>query len=252
MINRLNIWAPSNKLIWMIHILSISCGIALRWTLQDLTDDKSALVQVLAWCHQAPSHYLSQRWPRYMSPYGITRPQWVNTLPENNRVVVTTEFPIRLLKPRQVNPNVSHFLYQALWNDCRMQCCITSKWYMERSWELIEEPISAALGCGWGSLAGMGSSSSSHIELVRIFTLQTSYIPLWNNWGYAGLTEWGLVKPHNVNNLSQHWFRQLFVTGSASNLNLNQYRLRTNATPTNIIYWFFFQNSDVFIQENAF
>ena len=24
----------------------------------DLTDDKSAFVQVMAWCHQAPSHYL--------------------------------------------------------------------------------------------------------------------------------------------------------------------------------------------------
>ena len=33
----------------------------------DLTDDKSALVQVMAWCHQATSHYLSQYWPRSMS-----------------------------------------------------------------------------------------------------------------------------------------------------------------------------------------
>ena len=41
------------------------------------TDDKSTLVQVMAWCHQATSHYLSQCWPRSLSPYGITRPQWV-------------------------------------------------------------------------------------------------------------------------------------------------------------------------------
>ena len=32
----------------------------------------------MAWCHQATSHYLSQCWPRFMSPYGVTRPQWVN------------------------------------------------------------------------------------------------------------------------------------------------------------------------------
>ena len=44
----------------------------------DLTDDKSALVQVMAWCRQATSHYLSQCWPRSVLPYGITRPQWVN------------------------------------------------------------------------------------------------------------------------------------------------------------------------------
>ena len=33
--------------------------------------------RVMAWCHQATSHYLSQCWPRSMSPYGITRPYWV-------------------------------------------------------------------------------------------------------------------------------------------------------------------------------
>ena len=43
-----------------------------------LTDDKSTLVQVMAWCHQATSHYLSQCWPSSMSPYGINRQQCVN------------------------------------------------------------------------------------------------------------------------------------------------------------------------------
>ena len=32
----------------------------------------------MAWCRQAASHYLSQCWPRSMSPYGVTRSQWVN------------------------------------------------------------------------------------------------------------------------------------------------------------------------------
>ena len=45
---------------------------------QDLTDDKSTLVQVMAWCRQATSHYLNQCWPRSLSPYGVTRPQCVN------------------------------------------------------------------------------------------------------------------------------------------------------------------------------
>ena len=44
----------------------------------DLTDDKSTMVQVMAWCHQAPSHYLNQCWPRSLLQCGITRPQWVN------------------------------------------------------------------------------------------------------------------------------------------------------------------------------
>ena len=38
----------------------------------DLTD-KSTLVQVMAWCHQATSHYLNQCWSSSMSPYCATR-----------------------------------------------------------------------------------------------------------------------------------------------------------------------------------
>ena len=46
----------------------------------DFADDQSTLVQVMAWCHQATSHYLSQCWPRSLSPYGVTRPQWINAV----------------------------------------------------------------------------------------------------------------------------------------------------------------------------
>ena len=43
-----------------------SFEIALTWILLELTD-KPILVQVMAWWHQAISHYLSQCWPRSMS-----------------------------------------------------------------------------------------------------------------------------------------------------------------------------------------
>ena len=46
----------------------ISSEIALRWMPPDLTDNKSTLVQVMALCHQATSHYLSQCWTRFMLP----------------------------------------------------------------------------------------------------------------------------------------------------------------------------------------
>ena len=62
----------------MNGVWGISYEIALRWMPLDLTDDKSTLIQVMAWCLQATSHYLSQCWPRSMSPNGVTRPQWVN------------------------------------------------------------------------------------------------------------------------------------------------------------------------------
>ena len=61
----------------LIGIFRSSYDNVLRWMPQDITDDKSTLVQVLAWCRHATSHYLSQCWPRSPMPYGVTRPQWV-------------------------------------------------------------------------------------------------------------------------------------------------------------------------------
>ena len=66
------------KVILVILGYGVQCQVALIWMSMELTDDKSTLVQVMAWCHQAPSHYLSQCWPRSTSPYGVARPQWVN------------------------------------------------------------------------------------------------------------------------------------------------------------------------------
>ena len=53
--------------------------IAHRWMPQNLVDENSMLSQVIAWGHLATSHYLSQCWPRFMSPNGITRQQRVKT-----------------------------------------------------------------------------------------------------------------------------------------------------------------------------
>ena len=44
----------------------------------DPTDDKSTLVQVIA-CRQATNYHLNHCWLRSMTPYGVTRPQLVNS-----------------------------------------------------------------------------------------------------------------------------------------------------------------------------
>ena len=44
-------------------------------------DDMSTLLQVTDWCHQVTSRYLSQCWPRSISPYGMSRPQWIRHMP---------------------------------------------------------------------------------------------------------------------------------------------------------------------------
>ena len=56
----------------------LPCEMTLRWMSVDLIDDRSKFVQVVAWCRQATSHCLNQCWSRYMAPYGVTKPQWVD------------------------------------------------------------------------------------------------------------------------------------------------------------------------------
>ena len=51
---------------------AFSMEYALRGTPWYLTDDLSTLVQIMAWCCQATSHYLKQCWLS-------SRPQWVNS-----------------------------------------------------------------------------------------------------------------------------------------------------------------------------
>ena len=71
------------KQILVIGGWGISCEIALIYMSPNFPDDQSTLLQVMAWCHQAASHYLSQCWSGSLLPNGITRPQWVNSLINN-------------------------------------------------------------------------------------------------------------------------------------------------------------------------
>ena len=95
-----------------IYGWGISLEIAHRCLSQHFTDYKSTLVQVMAWCRQATSHYLSQCCPRSLSPYDVTRPQWVKQKWMNlegipvNRVIyviciICTEFGVSLVQNKQ-------------------------------------------------------------------------------------------------------------------------------------------------------
>ena len=69
----------SNSL-WRTAWVGTCFETAHKWLLLKLTNDKSTLTQVMAWCRQATSHYLNQCWPRSMTPYSIMRTQWVKCL----------------------------------------------------------------------------------------------------------------------------------------------------------------------------
>ena len=57
----------------VITSMDICSSIAFWWMEQGSTDDKSALIKIMAQCRQATSHCLSQCQPM---PYGITMPWW--------------------------------------------------------------------------------------------------------------------------------------------------------------------------------
>ena len=63
---------------WFTDFIIRSYDNALRCVLLYLSDGKSTVVQVMAWCSLATSHYLDQCVPRSVSPYDTIRPQWVN------------------------------------------------------------------------------------------------------------------------------------------------------------------------------
>ena len=86
------------KLILVVSGWGISCETALIWVSLDHTYEKSTLVQVMAWCRQATSQYLSQCWPRFLSPYGVNRPQWVKDVP----MVKVTKAPFSDLSVKDI------------------------------------------------------------------------------------------------------------------------------------------------------
>ena len=101
------------NLVLLIGIFTSSKDNALRWMLWELTDDKSTLVQVMAWCRQATSHYLSQCWPSSMSPYGVTRPQWVKNKQGKSEGFVSCDWPSNLT---QIGLKLSNFQPMWPWN----------------------------------------------------------------------------------------------------------------------------------------
>ena len=130
----------------------ISYEVSLRWMPLDLTNDKSTLVQVMAWCRQATSHYLIQCWPRSMSPNGVTRPQWVND------ELLTT-----------------HYLNQ-WWQSPVMPNTHSSQWVDIQS-------VHLEVLCNFGirCLGTLGQSSNRYQYFIFIqvfFFKQSKYVPL--------------------------------------------------------------------------
>ena len=67
------------KFIFLNGKFCILIKISLKMILKGPIYNKSSLVQVKSWCWHATSHYPKQCWPTFMTPKGITMPQWVKS-----------------------------------------------------------------------------------------------------------------------------------------------------------------------------
>ena len=105
------------QIVSVIDGQGISCETALRWMSLDLIDDKSSLVQVMAWCRQATSHYLSQCWLRSISPNGVTRPQWVKV--ERN---ILYYISLTLTLVWSIMKLLNIVLHMSQWDTKKIQC----------------------------------------------------------------------------------------------------------------------------------
>ena len=162
----------------MIEGWTISGYIVLNWMSLDLTEDKSTLVQVMAWCHQATSHYLSQCWPRSVLPYGVIRPQWVNSLWPgrcgcNLKLLISNSyqghFPGKL-------PSSEHY---------KTTMMISHHWF---NW--------------W--LCAVRQQAITPTNIDQVLWCQMAFL------GHNELTHCGLVLPCGVwhlHKLGKHWFR---------------------------------------------
>ena len=182
---------------------------------QDFTVDESTLVQVMAWCHQATSHYLGQCWPRSILPYGVTRLQWVNSVVKSvTGTILYNMYHIAaifcgFMFSGQVTPyagllaNSEAFLIMVdsneLWNhrtwstlDQVMACCLTApSLYLNYHWLII----SLVATFTWRS-----SKDIIKISILEVIKLKITAPSPWSQC----VIHCGLVTPYGNISLGHH------------------------------------------------
>ena len=110
----------------IIEFSSLGTEIVRRWMQQNLTNEKSILVQ--AWYSHATSHLLNQCLPKFMIPYDATSPQWVKPLLTNLHIKCGNI---------EYTPMIIHMvrLYYVLWYRISQRYPVVSKDYTHGKWK---------------------------------------------------------------------------------------------------------------------
>ena len=127
-----------------ITFMCTSSEIALKWMPLNTIDNKSTSVQVMAWCRQATSHYLSQCWPWSMLPYGkqanslirisyVTHIMWfINTLEGKKKGISWRKFNINKFtwhKSSQIGINSQSCCYTSQYQIWKKKINKTITWH---------------------------------------------------------------------------------------------------------------------------
>ena len=131
------------KQLLVIDGWGISCEIALIWMSLDFAGDQSTLVQVMAWCRLATSHYPSQCWPRSLLPYWVTRPQWVT----EKKQICYRDSTLTIFSLQSLADQVAHHLasHNACSKQLLLRCplcvnptCAKTKQFFARSQSVLD------------------------------------------------------------------------------------------------------------------
>ena len=79
----------------------------------------------MAWCRQATSHYMSQCWPRSLSPSGVTRPEWIKFMSTSCEIA-----------HRWMLQNTDTFDDKSTFVQVMARCCRASHHYQSHGWSI--------------------------------------------------------------------------------------------------------------------
>ena len=161
----------------MIVGWGIPCKIALRWMSLALTD-KSTLVQVMAWCHQATSHYRRQCWPRSLVSLGHNELIfWL--LISDALVPYVTRSSGAMVLTTTVRCRYNTVQYHMLLHSATVTGAEHIKWHSQKT-----PDISPSWASYW-----------------------VSFVRIWEKIDCIILIHWSLVMPFGDRKLGQHWVR---------------------------------------------
>ena len=150
----------------------------------DLINDKSTLVQIMAWCRQATSHCRSQCWPRFLSPYGVTRPQWVNE-PSHLMwwLILVWCGPLSLLSLAKLTFHLGHG-----WYGIRQLAVIDRAMLMNTQSPFHKMNNKKMSWKSWHHIISVGSTPTEPIELKWPDAAVVTWLqPHCDSWGWGTL-----------------------------------------------------------------